>query len=158
MFGVGQVVCSLFTWAFLFLLLEIMLMRAMKLKNIVNLCVFISWMLKSWWILWHNMQHWEMLDSQGWWRRFTCGNDPFLHLSLKNPPPFCGPKFPQLPTQRTACWPSEDFLSSHFHLPEIQQGTKYLWCFNPTCQCVGAFAFISSALLCYTPHLEAFHH
>lgn len=75
---------------------------------------------------------------------------PLFHFSFKNPPPCLGP--------RTACWPllvfaAVIFFSSHFYLPEIQQGTKYLWCFNPTCQCAGAFAFICSALLCYTLHI-----
>lgn len=78
---------------------------------------------------------------------------PFFHPSLKNPPPFCGRKIPQLPTDTAACRPLLDLLSSHFHLPEIQQGTKYLWCFNPTCQCAGAVAFICFALFCYTLHI-----
>lgn len=41
----------------------------------------------------------------------------------------------------------------NFHLSEIEQGTKYFWCFNPTCQCAGAFAFICPALLWKTLHI-----
>lgn len=73
----------------------------------------------------------------------------FSIVSLKILPP----KIPQLLSQWTAWWPWEASLSSHFHLPEIQQGTKYLWCFNPTCQYAGAFAFIYSALLSCTLHI-----
>lgn len=121
----------------------------MKLKNKENMCVKSNNSLKaaktstmSWWILWHTMQPWEMLDSQWWWYWFTWGNDTILSSFILS---------------TTLLWNSSlasvDFLSSHFHLSEIQQGTKYLWCFNPTCQCAGAFAFICSALLRYTLHI-----
>ena len=66
---------------------------------------------------------------------------PFFHLTT-------------LKSQRTASWSFlEHLLSSHFHLAEIQQGTKYLWRFNPTCQSAAALAFICSALPGYTLHI-----
>lgn len=73
------------------------------------------------------------------------GSLGWFHLCLKTPPHlFVDLK---LPSWRIVFWPWENFLSTHFHLPEIQQSTKYLWCFNPTCQCAGAFAFICSVIL-----------
>lgn len=95
----------------------------------------------SWWVLWHNAtlgNVWQSLmmlyvhlgrwylSSIYLWRAHH------LFVDLK---------------------PHNTQSGEHFHLPEIQQGTKYLWCFNPTCQCAGAFAFICSALLRYTPHI-----